>query len=100
MICKNVTEFGAVNWAVAIFDEVHMIKNPKGKQRAGVTEALNMAKCRSRFGLSGTPMSNKFEELWSLFDFVSEASVGSRPDFKKYYGAALGQGLKRKASQF
>ena len=30
-------------------------------------------------------MSNKYAELWSLFDFVSNRRVGSQNDFTSFY---------------
>ena len=77
-----------------------MLKNPKGKQNLAAFEALDLAGCQPRFGLSGTPMSNKYEELWSLFDFVSNKQVGTRLDFIKYYTKSLGAGFKLNASQY
>ena len=50
-----------------------------------------------RFGLTGTPMSNKYEELWVLFDFVSNSRVGSLKDFKHHYAKALKEGQARSA---
>ena len=34
-------------------------------------------------------MSNKYAELWSLFDFVSNRRVGSQKDFKSFYVNSL-----------
>tara|TARA_B100000795_G_scaffold220341_1_gene174807 strand:+ start:76 stop:474 length:399 start_codon:yes stop_codon:yes gene_type:complete len=77
-----------------------MLKNPKGKQNLAAFEALDLAGCQPRFGLSGTPMSNKYEELWSLFDFVSNRQVGTRKEFIKFYTKTLGAGFKLNASQY
>ena len=84
----------------ALHAQVHMLKNPKGKSNLAAFEALDLAGCQPRFGLSGTPMSNKYEELWSLFDFVSNKQVGTRLDFIKYYTKSLGAGFKLNASQY
>ena len=64
-----------------------MLKNPKGKSNLAAFEALE--RCQPRFGLSGTPMSNKYVELWSLFDFVSNHRVGSQKDFRNFYVNSL-----------
>ena len=64
-----------------------MLKNPKGKSNLAAFEALTG--CQPRFGLSGTPMSNKYVELWSLFDFVSNHRVGSKKDFSSFYVNSL-----------
>ena len=68
---------------------MHTLKNPKGKSNLAAFEALDLAGCQPRFGLSGTPMSNKYTELWSLFDFVSNRRVGSQKDFKSFYVSQL-----------
>ena len=84
----------------AIFDEVHELKNPKGKKNKAAHEVLDRSGCTGRFGLSGTPMSNKYEELWVLFNFASDGHVGSKKDFKSRYANSLGQGLKKNAKQW
>lgn len=51
---------------VVIADEVQYIKNP-GRGRA---KALRQLPCRKRWGLSGTPIENRLEELVSIFQFI------------------------------
>ena len=51
-----------------------------------------------RYCLTGTPMSNKREELWALFDFASDGRVGTKKDFTAYYSHTLKQGQRRQAS--
>ena len=98
-LLNNTEEIGEIKWTVAIFDEAHVLKNPKGKHNKAAHEVLDRSGCTGRFGLSGTPMSNKYEELWALFDLVSGKRVGERKDFTAHYTKALGAGFKRKASQ-
>lgn len=47
---------------VAIFDEAHYLKNPKAKR----TKACLSVYSRRSFMLTGTPMLNHVDELWSL----------------------------------
>ena len=84
----------------ALRTQVHMLKNPKGKSNLAAFEVLELAGCQPRFGLTGTPMSNKYEELWSMFDFVSNQRVGTKRDFIKYYANKLKAGFKLQASQW
>eukprot|EP00321_Phaeocystis_globosa_P000207 CAMPEP_0118825914 /NCGR_PEP_ID=MMETSP1162-20130426/11609_1 /TAXON_ID=33656 /ORGANISM="Phaeocystis Sp, Strain CCMP2710" /LENGTH=899 /DNA_ID=CAMNT_0006756611 /DNA_START=21 /DNA_END=2716 /DNA_ORIENTATION=- len=98
MLLKNARAVGEVKWTVAFFDEVHTLKNPKGKSNLAAFEALE--RCQPRFGLSGTPMSNKYVELWSLFDFVSNHRVGTQKDFRSFYVNSLQAGFKLNASQW
>jgi SNF2 family DNA or RNA helicase len=47
---------------VAIFDEAHYLKNPKAKR----TQACLSVYSRRSFMLTGTPMLNHVDELWSI----------------------------------
>jgi SNF2 family DNA or RNA helicase len=47
---------------VAIFDEAHYLKNPKAKR----TQAALSVYSRRSFMLTGTPMLNHVDELWSI----------------------------------
>jgi SNF2 family DNA or RNA helicase len=47
---------------VAIFDEAHYMKNPKAKR----TKAALRLKATRSFVLTGSPMLNQVDELWSL----------------------------------
>lgn len=44
-------------------------------------------------------MSNKYEELWVLFDFVSKSRVGDKRDFAREYAQVLKEGQTRSATQ-
>ena len=92
----NLADFRAVEWEVTIFDEAQKLKNEKSK----LNIACHRLKCNRRFGLTGTPMSNKYEELWVLFDFVSAHDVGSKKDFRAHYGKALKDGQRRSATNY
>lgn len=51
-------------WDVLILDEAHKIKNRKAQQ----TKAINKIKADRVFLLTGTPMLNRPDELWSLLN--------------------------------
>lgn len=59
----------------AIYDEAHMMKNPKAKR---TTAALSLRSSRS-FLLTGTPMLNQVSELWSLLHRIDPRA------FPKYW---------------
>lgn len=51
---------------VIVVDEAQYIKNPK----AQITQALKGLNSTFRLALTGTPIENRLEDIWSLFDFV------------------------------
>lgn len=55
-------ELNRIGFDVAMFDEAHMLKNPKSKR----TKACLALFSRRSFLLTGTPMLNKADELWAL----------------------------------
>lgn len=58
----HLPQLNAMNFDVAIFDEAHYIKN-QGSQRTKASHALMT---RRSFLLTGTPMLNHVDDLWSL----------------------------------
>jgi hypothetical protein len=71
----------ALAWNAVIVDEAQNIKNPTS-QSAQVACALNS---NHRLALTGTPIQNKLEELWSLFDFAMPGFLDSRGAFRRRF---------------
>ncbi|MGV3525516.1 MAG: SNF2-related protein [Candidatus Sericytochromatia bacterium] len=57
---------GQMGYSWLILDEAQQIKNP----RAHTSRLLCAQPARHRLCLSGTPIENQLEELWSLFHFL------------------------------
>jgi len=68
------------SWDLCILDEAQLIKNPGAKQ----TKAIKEIHSEIRFTLTGTPVENKLNDLWSLFDFTSPGLLGSNKAFTSY----------------
>ncbi len=62
-----------------ILDEAQAIKNSATKT-AKTIKAIPAAK---RFALSGTPIENSLDELWSLFDAIMPGFFPAKREFKK-----------------
>ncbi|MGI9459821.1 MAG: DEAD/DEAH box helicase, partial [Pirellulales bacterium] len=80
-----------IPWLYMIADEGHAIKNPAAQQ----TKAVKMIHGQHKLVLTGTPVQNKLEELWSLFDFAMPGYLGNRNAFQKKYKTAQGIDLQR-----
>ncbi len=70
-----------IPWLYVIVDEGHTIKNPDAKR----SKAIKTIPGRHKLALTGTPIQNKLEELWSLFDFAMPGFLDSRGAFRRRY---------------
>jgi superfamily II DNA or RNA helicase len=71
-----------IPWLYVVVDEGHNIKNPDAKR----TKAVKAIQGKHKLALTGTPIQNKLEELWSLFDFTMPGFLGTRKNFRDRYG--------------
>lgn len=66
-------EFGYV-----ILDEAQLIKNPEAK----VSQACMRIRGKHRIVLTGTPLENKYLDLWTIFRFLMPGLLGTRKNFE------------------
>jgi hypothetical protein len=71
----------AIDWDVVVLDEAQAIKN-SGSQTARAAFSL---KGKFRVALSGTPVENRLEELWSVMHFANPGLLGGRSAFQERY---------------
>ena len=83
-----------MHWEYAVLDEGHKIRNPN----ATITLYCKNLLTANRIILSGTPMQNNLEELWSLFDFVFPSRLGTLVNFRQQFEIPIRQGGYANAS--
>ena len=66
---------------VIVLDEAQAIKNFNTKRFKIITQL----KTANKIALSGTPVENRTEELWNLFEFLNPGFLGSRQSFQTKY---------------
>lgn len=71
----------AHNYHYVILDEAQYIKNAKTKS----TQIVNQLKANHRLCLTGTPMENHLDELWSLFNFLMPGLLGDAKQFRRLF---------------
>ncbi len=76
---------GSRPWQMVVLDEAQAIKNAATK-RAQASVAL---KAELRVALTGTPVENYLDELWSLFNFINPGLLGSREGFQKRFAGPI-----------
>lgn len=81
LIRRDIEKFRKYNFRYIILDESQNIKNAIS-QTAQAVKTLNGT---HRLALSGTPIENKLEELWSVFDFLMPGFLFSMPEFNSRY---------------
>jgi SNF2 family DNA or RNA helicase len=80
-LAREQERLAAVSFTMAILDEAQAIKNAD-TQRAAASRRLNAG---FRLALTGTPVENDLEELWSLFAFVNPGLLGGRDRFHRRF---------------
>jgi SNF2 family DNA or RNA helicase len=78
----------AQRWKTLILDEAQAIKNPDS-QAARAASALD---AELRIALSGTPLENRLDELWSLAHFTNRGLLGGRRDFDDRFARPIADG--------
>ncbi|XP_033229530.1 DNA repair and recombination protein RAD54B-like [Belonocnema kinseyi] len=81
MFVRNVEEINEIGFDLLICDEGHRLKNSELKS----LKSLNQLRCRRRILLTGTPVQNDLQELYTLVDFVNPEILESCNSFRKYY---------------
>lgn len=82
MVLSNVDRLNTVTWDYVILDEGHKIKDHSSK----TSVALRKIPSKHRIILTGTPIQNNLQEMWSLFDYTSQGRLlGDAKTFKKQF---------------
>lgn len=73
--------FQPIKWEYLVIDEAHNMKNSNSKLYQ-LMQGLSFAHCLL---MTGTPIQNSLEELWSLLHFISSRTFPSYQDFCALY---------------
>lgn len=72
---------GQIGFECIILDEAQNIKSNSSSR----SRAIRAMQGKFRLAMTGTPVENSLEELWTIMDFVEPGALGSLAEFKKYY---------------
>ena len=81
-LITDILELREIAWRACVIDEAHRLKNAKCK----LLEGLALLEVESRCLLSGTPLQNNINELFSLLSFLEPTQFNSLNDFMKDFG--------------
>ncbi len=78
LLRNDVEVLSAERWDAVILDESQAIKNPDSQ----VARAAYALEARFRLTMSGTPVENRLDELWSQMHFANRGLLGGREAFR------------------
>jgi non-specific serine/threonine protein kinase len=81
ILSRDITVFEKYNFRYLILDESQYIKNKNSK----VFKAISQIKADNKISLSGTPIENSLDDLWSLMQFINPNILGSFKFFNENY---------------
>ncbi|MBB5356059.1 SNF2 family DNA or RNA helicase [Anoxybacillus mongoliensis] len=78
-------DLASIDWDVICLDEAQNIKNAQTKQ----ARAIRKLKGRHKIALTGTPIENRLNELWSIFHFLNPGYLGSQTEFQRRFATPI-----------
>ncbi len=73
--------FARIPFELIVFDEIQKLKNHTSQ----TTRASKTLNAKFAIGLTGTPVENRLQDLWSIVDVLSPGLLGSSKDFEQKY---------------
>ncbi len=81
LVRRDINKLKEYNFRYVILDEAQNIKNALSQ----TAQAVKKLQASHKLALSGTPIENKLEELWSVFDFLMPGFLFSIAEFNSRY---------------
>ncbi|TVP58291.1 MAG: DEAD/DEAH box helicase [Nodularia sp. (in: Bacteria)] len=85
LVHRDIKSLQSVDWQTVVLDEAQNVKNPEAKQ----SQAVRELKTAFRIALTGTPVENKLQELWSILDFLNPGYLGNRQFFQRRFAMPI-----------
>lgn len=81
VLTRDIEEMKRISWHIVTLDEAQAIKSPEAR----ATRAVCQLHTTHKLCLSGTPIENNLDELWSQFAFLMPGLLGDRRGFAKRF---------------
>lgn len=81
LIRRDAEKYRGREFDTVILDEAQHIKN----RRTQNAQAVKAIRAEHRVVLTGTPLENSVQDLWSIFDFLMPGYLGGARDFHERY---------------
>ena len=90
----DLAKLSTVKWDTVVLDESQAIKNPDSK----VARAAYELPAGWRIAMTGTPVENRLDDLWSQFHFLSPGFLGGRSEFQTRFVKPMAAGNESTAA--
>ena len=81
-ILSDTTFLAKTPWKCIVVDEAHRLKNSDSR----LFKALGLFQMEHRLLMTGTPIQNNLDELWTLLHFIEPTAFPSLVDFQAQFG--------------
>lgn len=81
LLLRNLDAMNCREWDVIIADEATKISNATAK----TSKAIKRLRAKRRIAMTGTPVSNRANEVWNIIDFISPGAFGNYYAFLAHY---------------
>ncbi|MUL40557.1 ATP-dependent helicase [Streptomonospora sp. PA3] len=85
VVARDSGELAAMPWHRIVCDEAQALKNAGTAQ----ARAVRRLPANSRVALTGTPVENNLDELWSVMEFANPGLLGSQQAFREGIAARV-----------
>ncbi len=85
LIHRDLKSLQSISWHTVVLDEAQNVKNSEAKQ----SQAVRQIQSSFRVALTGTPVENRLQELWSILDFLNPGYLGSRQFFQRRFAMPI-----------
>lgn len=80
-LVRDAALLGSFAWHAVVLDEAQAIKNPDAQR----TQAVKELRRKVSIAVSGTPLENRLDDLWSVSDFCLPGILGDLEQFRHSY---------------
>jgi SNF2 family DNA or RNA helicase len=85
LLHRDIKSLESVSWQIIVLDEAQNVKNSEAKQ----SKAVRQLEATFRIALTGTPVENRLQELWSILDFLNPGYLGSKQFFQRRFAMPI-----------
>ena len=81
LLARDRDWLAAQDWPLVILDEAQTLKNPASQ----MAKTLREIPATGRLALTGTPLENSLQDLWTLIDWINPGLLGDRKRFQTLF---------------